>query len=165
MNVMKKRTESPTSDDARQVFREYLGRHCIKHTAAREKILGAVLELHEHFEAEQVLYLLRERGDKVGKATVYRTLPLLVQAGILRQTRFDVKHVHYEYALGEAPHDHLVCRSCGRILEFRSRPLLELRRRIAERHRFTAHGHRFQISGICNECKAARSAVAAGGAP
>ncbi len=151
---MNRRERLTPSGEAKESFRNYLRQHRIKLTGARERILHTVMDIHDHFEAEQVLYLLRERGEKVGKATVYRTLPLLVQAGILRQTRFDVKHVHYELALGEAPHDHMVCRRCGRILEIQSDELLRLRRRVADRHGFRALGHRFQISGICGDCSA-----------
>lgn len=139
-------------DELRQVFRKYLKDRGIKYTGARQKVLDAALELQGHFEAEQVLYLLRERGLKVGKATVYRTLPLLVDCGILKQVRFDVKQAHYEHAFGEAPHDHMVCRRCGRIVEFGSGEVLELRARIARQHHFHVISHRFQLSGLCWEC-------------
>lgn len=142
-------------DEIRAAFREYLRSHGIKYTSARRKILDAVLDLHEHFEAEQVLYLLKERGWKVGKATVYRTLPLLVDCGILKQVRFDVKQAHYEHAFGEGPHDHMVCRRCGRIIEFASDEVVELRRRIGQRHHFHVISHRIQLSGLCWECSIA----------
>ena len=87
-------------DELRDAFCKYLRDHGIKCTGARRKILDAVLELHDHFEAEQVLELLRDRGWKVGKATVYRTLPLLVGCGILKKVRFEVKQAHYEHAFG-----------------------------------------------------------------
>ena len=112
-----------------EIFRKYLKDHGIKNTSARQKILAAVLDLHEHFEAEQVLYHLREKNEKVSKATVYRTLPFLVDCGILKQVRFEVKQAHYEHAFGEGPHDHMVCRRCGRITEFASEELLDLGRR------------------------------------
>lgn len=142
-------------DELREAFRLYLRGRGVKYTMARRKILDTVLALKEHFEAEQVLYLLRERGESVGKATVYRTLPLLVDCGILKQVRFDVKQAHYEHAFGEEPHDHMVCRRCGRIEEFSSDEIAELGRQIAKRHHFHAIGHRFQISGLCWECSVA----------
>ena len=139
-------------EDLREAFRKYLKVHGIRYTLARQRILDAVLDLDEHFEAEQVLHVLRQRGKKVGKATVYRTLPLLVDCGILKQVRFDVKQAHYEHAFGEGPHEHMVCRRCGRIVEFSSGELLELRSQIARRHHFHAISHRFQLSGLCWEC-------------
>lgn len=133
-------------------FRQYLKLNSIKCTTARLKILDTVLELDEHFEAEQVFYRLREQGLKVGKATVYRTLPLLVDCGILKQVRFDVKQAHYEHAFGEDPHDHMVCRRCGRIVEFSAEEVLELSRQIGRRHHFHVISHRFQLSGLCWDC-------------
>lgn len=133
-------------------FRRHLKTHGIKYTAARQKVLDAATGLSHHFEAEEVLYLLRERDVKVSKATVYRTLPLLVDCGILKQVRFDVKQAHYEFAFGEAPHDHIVCQRCGRIIEFSSDEVIELRTRIAQRYHVHAITHRFQISGLCWEC-------------
>ncbi len=139
-------------EDLGDVFRTYLKDHGIKNTRARQKILEAVLDLHDHFEAEQVLYLLREKNEKVSKATVYRTLPLLVDCGILKQVRFEVKQAHYEHAFGEGPHDHMVCRRCGRIVEFASDEVEDLSARIGKRHHFHVISHRFQLSGLCWDC-------------
>jgi len=136
----------------RDTFRAYLRQNGIKRTKARDRILQAVLELDEHFEVEQVLYQLREKGEKVGKATVYRTMPLLVDCGVLKQVRFDVKQAHYEHAFGEDPHDHMVCRRCGRIIEFASDEVLALRERLGRRHHFHIISHRFQLSGLCWDC-------------
>ncbi len=139
-------------DELRDAFRKFLKSRSVKWTSARERILEAVLDLHDHFEAEQVLYLLHDRGSRVSKATVYRTLPLLVECGILKQVRFDVKQAHYEHAFGEDPHDHMVCRRCGRIVEFASEEVTELCTRIGRRHHFHVTSHRFQLTGLCWEC-------------
>lgn len=146
------RTSQRNAQAAREAFKNYLRRNDIRFTAPRRDILDAVLLLREHFEAEQVLQHLRDRGRKVGKATVYRTLPLLVDAGILKQVRFDVKQAHYKFSWGEDPHDHMVCRRCGRIVEFGSEEVIALRDTIARRTGFHAISHRFQISGLCREC-------------
>lgn len=125
----------------------------IKNTAPRRMILDAVLSLQEHFEAEQVLYLLRERGSKVGKATVYRTLPLLVDCGILKEVRFDVKQILYEHVFAEdEPHDHMVCTRCGRIVEFSTDEIMGVAREVGKAHHFHVTGHRLQLSGLCWEC-------------
>ena len=152
IDIVKSLVDTRDHDDVRAAFETYLHEHRIKYTSARRRVLDAVLTIQGHFEAEQVLYLLRERGFKVSKATVYRTLPLLIECGILKQVRFDVKQAHYELAFGEAPHDHMVCRRCGRIIEFASDEVIELRTRIAQRHHFHAISHRLQLSGLCWEC-------------
>lgn len=151
-------------DGVREAFKRYLRGRGEKCTAARLHVLDAALQLQDHFEAEQVLYLLKENGLHVGKATVYRTLPLLVDCGVLKQVRFDVKQAHYELAFGEDPHDHMVCRRCGRIVEFGSEEVVELRARLARRCHFHAISHRFQISGLCWECSTACPVALLGGA-
>ena len=137
---------------ARKAFHKYLRDHGIKYTQPRRHILDTVLTMREHFEAEQVLYLLRQRGLRVAKATVYRTLPLLVSCGILKQVRFDTKQAHYERSFGEGAHDHMVCTRCGRIIEFAADEVTELRNRIAREHHFHVVSHRLQLSGLCWEC-------------
>lgn len=149
---MANRKTDNRAESARGVFHRYLKNHGIKFTSPRRRILDVVLEMSDHFEAEQLLFALRTRGERVAKATIYRTLPLLVDCGILKQVRFDVKHAHYEICYGENPHDHMVCRRCGRILEFGSDDVIALRTRLARKYRFHAISHRLQISGLCWEC-------------
>jgi Fur family ferric uptake transcriptional regulator len=152
---MARKISSEMREQARDAFFAYLRDRRIKNTSQRRAVLDAVLDFSDHFETEQVLYLLRERGAHVGKATLYRTLPLLVDCGILKQVRFDVKQAYYEYAFEEDPHDHMVCRRCGRITEFASDELLRLRRQIAKQHHFHVISHRLQLSGLCWECSIA----------
>jgi len=152
---MRKLSEIDDPDEVRAAFKEYLREGGIKYTSARRVILDTVLEMHDHFEAEQVVYLLKDRGNNVGKATVYRTLPLLVDCGILKQVRFDVKQAHYEHDFGQKPHDHMVCGACGRIIEFDSDALIALRRKIGQRHHFHVTSHRIQLIGVCSECESA----------
>ena len=149
---MNRKRRKQISDDVRGAFRAYLRKHHIKNTTARSKILDAVLSVDGHFEADQVLDYLRKMESPVGKATVYRTLPLLVDCGILKQVRFDANRAHYEVAFGEQPHDHMVCRRCGRIVEFDADEVVQLRERIARRYHFHVLSHRLQLSGLCWEC-------------
>lgn len=137
---------------AEDLFRRFLRNRGIKFTRPRQAILGAVLQINEHFEAEQLMAQLWQGGEKVAKATIYRTLPLLVDCGILKQVYFSGTQAHYEHTYGEDPHDHMVCGRCGRIIEFDSSGIAELTARLAQQHGFRAVGHRFQISGLCQAC-------------
>lgn len=134
------------------VFREYLRGRGLKYTAERRLLLEAVMRNDEHFEAEQLLLGMRQATRRVGKATVYRTLKLLVDCGIVREVHFSNKQVHYEHAYGQDPHDHMVCTRCGRIIEFDASEVLRLRTALASRHAFLALSHRFQIRGLCETC-------------
>jgi len=137
---------------AEDQFRRYLRRRGLKFTPERRAILRAILSSAEHFEAEDLLLLLRQQGKRIGKATIYRTLPLLVDCGILKRVFLADKRAHYEHSFGPTPHDHMVCQSCGRIVEFDSTELVRLRERLAAQEGFKAISHRFQILGICPAC-------------
>lgn len=137
---------------AENIFREYLRDRGLKYTPERQALMREVLRNDSHFEAEQLLINLRESGGKVAKATVYRTLPLLVNCGIVRQVQFGDKLTRYEHTFGQDHHDHMVCRRCRRIVEFDSTDVEKLRTVVAAQFKFHAVSHRFQITGLCWEC-------------
>lgn len=137
---------------AEEQFRAYLHERGLKYTPERRMLLLEVLATPQHFEAEQLLIAMRQSGKRVAKATIYRTLPLLADCGIIKQVQFGDKLARYEHILGQAPHDHMVCRRCRRIIEFDSFEVDTLRDAIAGRHGFEADGHRFQITGLCVGC-------------
>ncbi len=134
------------------MFRGYLRDRGLKYTRERETVLHEVLSNNEHFEAEQLLISLRQAGKRIAKATIYRTLPLLVDCGIIKQVQFGDNLARYEHTFGRDPHDHMVCRHCRRIIEFDSADVARLRQAVAQRHRFYAQSHRFQITGLCWQC-------------
>ncbi len=144
-----------TMRTAEDVFRAFLRDRGLKYTSERANILGAVMRRNEHFEAEELLRQLWQEGRRVGKATVYRTLKLLVECGIVRETQFRNKQVHYEHSHGQDPHDHMLCRHCGRIIEFDAREVVRLRSRIAAEAKFHPLSHRFAILGVCAACQKA----------
>jgi Fur family ferric uptake transcriptional regulator len=142
---------------AENIFREYLRARGLKYTRERHALLEEVLSTPEHFEAEQLLISLRQSGKRVAKATIYRTLPLLVDCGIINQVQFGDSMARYEHTFGQGPHDHMVCLRCRRIIEFDSGEVLRLRAELAERYSFQPLSHRFQITGICAQCMAVRA--------
>jgi Fur family ferric uptake transcriptional regulator len=137
---------------AEHVFQEYLRDRGLKYTQERRRLLSAVMHNDEHFEAEQLFLGLRQQGSRVGKATVYRTLKLLVACGIVKEVHFSNKQVHYEHTYGQDPHDHMICRRCGRIVEFDAGEVVRLRTTIAVNRKFHPLSHRFQIVGLCETC-------------
>jgi len=131
----------------------YLRRRRLKFTPERRLILREVFEHHDHFEADALLVRLRGRGIAVSKATLYRTLALLVRAGLLRQELFGERHSHYEHILGHAQHDHFVCLRCGKVAEFSNKDIERLQEDICRRHAFRPQFHRMAIYGYCSECR------------
>jgi len=144
---------------AENIFQEFLRERGLKFTRERHTLLHEVLANPDHFEAEQLLVNLRQSGKRVAKATIYRALPLLVACGILRQVQFGDKLTRYEHTFGQSPHDHMICRRCHRVIEFDSEEVLKLRTTLADRFRFQALSHRFQISGLCADCAEACAAA------
>ena len=114
--------------------------------------------LDEHFDADQLVERLTSRKDgrRVSRATVYRTLPELNKAGLLRKVaRTNGKDV-FEHDYGYPQHDHLHCQTCNKLVEFHSEELKTIRDAVGREHRFRVSGHRLIITGICAQCNQAR---------
>lgn len=135
------------------LFRTYLHQHHLPLTHQRETIAMALFESEHHLSVDELAELLRERGDHVGKATIYRTLNLMVEAGLAREHDFGEGFKRYEHQAGEARHDHLVCTNCGTVVRF-SRPMVdELQMEIAAEAGFVVETRRLEIYGLCSACQ------------
>lgn len=133
------------------VFRRYLKSRNLKYTPERADILNAIIECDDVFEVEELMIDMRKAGYRVSKATLYRTIKLLQEAGIITQAFFDPKQAHYRLIYGKAPRDYLVCMKTGRHVEFSSEALVDLRDHICREHGWDAMGHRFLIYAISPE--------------
>src|SRR3989442_768812 len=105
------------------IFRRYLHGQELKFTPERAMMLDAVLRRSGLFEAEQIVADLKQLGRRVSRATVYRTLGHLQDAGILRQVFFDNKQSHYQVIAGRQAYDYLICVETGQVIEFNSERL------------------------------------------
>lgn len=143
--------QSDTARSAEEKFAEYLALHGKRLTRAQRDLVRYIFSYHDHFTATKLIDDIRDKGLKISRATVYRTLARLVDAGLLRTHRFE-DQVAYEHSYGYPEHDHLYCRQCGKIVEFAAPELAELRDRVAREHRFRAESHRFVVTGLCESC-------------
>jgi Fur family ferric uptake transcriptional regulator len=138
-------------------FEEFLRQHALKLTAQRKRIFDRTFATHEHFSAEKLYGWLREEdGARVSRATVYRTLDLLVKGGFLGALDTGQGELVYEHVLGHDHHDHMICISCGRIEEFHDERIEELQRVAAQKHGFTIERHLHRLMGYCRACSRAR---------
>src|SRR3954465_8567424 len=135
------------------IFRRYLHGEQLKFTPERAMILDAVLRKHGLFQAEQLVNDLYQLGHRVSRAAAYRTLAHLQDAGILKQVFFDNKQSYYEVIAGRVGHDYLICVASGKVIEFNSEKLRQLRDEICRQHGFTPLSHRFQILGLSPEAQ------------
>ena len=116
-------------------------------------ILDAVMRMEGLFEPEGLIEYLKNLGHRVSRATVYRTLGHLQDAGILKQVFFDNKQSFYEVIAGRQTHDYLICVATGKVIEFNSQKLRALQDEICAEHGFDPISHRFQIFGLSAEGK------------
>lgn len=139
------------SDSPVEKFREFLEIRGEKLTDRRRVLVEHVFNSHKHFDADELVRDLHDAGHRVSRATVYRTLRLLVEAGLLRELRLTNRSA-FEHDYGYPAHDHLHCTSCNRVVEFRNDEILRLRDEISRAQGFRPTGHRFLIEGVCSAC-------------
>jgi Fur family ferric uptake transcriptional regulator len=139
--------------EAEAQFRKYLSEKGLRVTEERLAILQEVMSLHKHFEADDVHAGLRRSEQRISQATVFRTLVLLVDSGIVRKNPCERIPGRYEHVFGHEHHDHLVCLRCGRIIEFQNGPIEKWQEKVAKQHDFRMAGHYLVIRGYCKECR------------
>ena len=143
-------------DAAHDHFGRFLAAKGLRYTAERRSVVDAVFEKHRHFEADDLLLWARGHDARVSRATIYRTLELLVHSGLVRQMTFGDKSAqHYEQVLGIPHHDHLICLACGRVQEVFSAELEREQDALCARHGFEVQHHNLEVFGLCRRCRAA----------
>jgi Fur family ferric uptake transcriptional regulator len=132
--------------------RQYFRKNGLKLTQGRTTILESVDACEGHFDADELYDILKRAGAKVSRATVYRTLPLLVKTGVIKETVRSGDRSRYEHSFGHSHHDHLECISCGKIVEFKVDEIERLQDRLCRRNGFKAVDHQLFIRGYCSAC-------------
>ncbi len=138
-------------DAERATLTSYLESKKLKHTKQREVILTAFFDARSHVSAEQLYDRVRDVNAGIGYTTVYRTLKLLVDAGLAQERRFDDGLTRYE--VEHKHHDHLVCLKCGRIVEFESEEIETAQEAVARANGFKILHHRHELYGNCDRCQ------------
>jgi len=131
----------------------YLTKNRLKSTKQRDAIVETFFTMEsKHVRIEELLEAVRKTNPAIGYATVYRTLMLLVHAGVANQqhfhdgqSRFEIESSHH--------HDHLICTECGKIIEFENDTIEALQERIAKNKKFVLTGHKLELYGICSDCR------------
>jgi Fur family transcriptional regulator, ferric uptake regulator len=135
-------------------FMDFLARKNLRITAQRQAIVDTVFGTDAHFTAEQLLAWSRRRDKSVSRATVYRTLPLLTESGLVREMDFGKDYKFYDPNYAEHPnHNHIICNDCEKIVEFESDKIDKLENQISRRLGFSVKTQRLQITGSCEELK------------
>jgi len=135
-------------------YREFLATKGLRMTRERAIIVDEVFSSHEHFDAEQLIQrlALRKTGRRVSRSTIYRSLALLEEAGLLRKVARQDDREIWEHDYGYPQHDHLICQQCGRLIEFYNEAISEILDEVARKHGFRMEGHRLEVHGLCDDC-------------
>ncbi len=133
---------------------EFLAKKGLRKTSQRDAIIEAAFSTTEHYTAEDLLLMARKIDESVSRSTVYRTLPLLVECGVLKEMDFgrDFKFYDPNY-LDHPNHNHLICSDCNRIVEFEDLHIDTLETCISKRLGFTADKKIIRIEASCDEFK------------
>lgn len=145
-------SQNNTAQVAWRKFRSFLRERNERITEARRIILAQIISHTDHFRAEDIADDLRSGPQRVSRATVYRTLTLLVEAGLVRQIQDSPRGAYYESCLDAAHHEHMVCSKCGQFIEFAADALAAQINDICREHNFTHHTHQLVVYGLCNTC-------------
>ena len=134
-------------------FEDFLRQKELRMTQQRREVLLLAWSTHDHFTAEEMFSWVRKEGGSASRATVYRTLGLLVEGGFLAALERGQGQILYEHILGHQHHDHMICLSCSKIIEFRNAEIERLQEEECERSGFLMVHHSLTLEGYCAACQ------------
>lgn len=141
-------------EGVRQRIHDYLLHKGLRKTIQREAIIEAAFTTTEHYTAEELLLMARKIEPSVSRATIYRTLPLLVECGVLKELDFGKDYKYYDPNYVDHPgHNHLICLDCSKVVEFEDRNIDTLEDCITKRLGFSPTTKILRIEATCDELK------------
>ncbi len=141
-------------DELLAEFRIILKSNKLKFTSQREAILQTLYTHPQHFTSENLYLLVKKNYAKlnIGIATVYRTLSLLEENGLVSSISLGTQGKKFEIA-NKPHHDHLICEGCGEIIEFENPKIEQLQEEVAKENGFLLTNHLMQLYGLCQKCQ------------
>lgn len=140
--------------EALDALERHVKRSGLRMTRQRRVIAEVIMELEGHVNIEELYDAVRARDKNIGYATLYRTLKLLREVGIVSSTQFGEGPARYESNVAREHHDHLVCQRCGLIIEFENDEIERLQVLIAEQHGMRLVDHTMELYGVCKDREA-----------
>ena len=134
-------------------FKEALKKEGLKYTPQRTAVLEEIIKAKGHRESEEIYLALKKSGQHVSRATIYRTMDILVNNGFARKMNLGDGRARYESKVNSPHHDHLVCMDCGLIVEFMDQKIEDLQDKIAIQYNFQLKRHIHQLFGLCKKCQ------------
>jgi Fur family ferric uptake transcriptional regulator len=148
---MVKKTEKFVKE--KEIFLDHIQKAGLRKTSQRDLIMEIFLATEEHLTSDDLYWLVQKADPTVGHTTVYRTLKLLIEAGLAREVRFGDNKTYYEHHYNHEHHDHMICTECGRVIEFYSPEIEALQDQMADNFAFKPTHHSLRLWGVCRECQ------------
>ena len=139
-------------EEAWPLFVEFLKKKEARVTQARKIVLTQVFSRHDHFCADDLAAELSTGMNHVSRGTVYRTLALMEEAGLVRVIRDTDVHAHYEHTFRHPHHEHMICDQCGQFIEFSDDRIMTIIEEACSDLNFTERTHRIVVFGTCANC-------------
>ncbi len=143
-----------SGDEGRTEY-EPLRKYGIRSTRQRELLFELLNKAHTHLNADQLYELAKKRDEKINRVTVYRTLKILKEEGLIDELdllHFEGDQHYYETTL-KRQHAHIVCLKCGTVQEFFGSPLQDMKQQIETDFAFKIDLMRTEIGGLCADCQ------------
>ncbi|WP_319468677.1 Fur family transcriptional regulator [uncultured Pseudodesulfovibrio sp.] len=155
--TMHKKTSRPRELTPQAKIMRTLQKQGLKLTRQRKVILEVFLDMDGHPSPEEIHREIHRQGHNLGISTVYRTLKVLVETGVVRKLEFGDGQGRYEQRDERTQHLHLVCKQCGQTFEVPTIAVDWLFEELAENHAFALHSHTAYLYGLCDACIAESS--------
>ena len=140
--------------ELRQKIYAFIEKKGLRKTVQREAIIQAAFCTTEHYTAEELIVMARAIDPTVSRATVYRTLPLLVESGYLKEIDLGKEHKTYDPNFANQPHhNHLICLDCHKVIEFEDAHMETLEDCISKRLGFSPSTKMIRIEATCDQFK------------
>jgi len=133
-------------------FNQFILKTGLRHSQQREQVARIFFSTTTHIGIEELFKKVQKINSKIGIATVYRTLNLLVESGLAQKRNFDTGAVTYE-PTPVKHHDHLICTQCQEVVEFHHEKIEELQEGIAKSYKYELQFHKMELYGICSKCR------------
>ena len=137
--------------EVREIFRSFLKENWHRQTPERFMVLEEIYRTSGHFDADDIYFKMKNTGSRVSRATVYNTLELLVECGLVQRHQFGQNQSYYERAYAYQQHDHIICKECGSVLEFCDPRIHEIKTLMERIHGFQINSHSLHFYGSCKD--------------
>jgi Fur family ferric uptake transcriptional regulator len=138
----------------KEIFRSYLKEQKQRQTQERFMVLEEIYRSDGHFDADKLYDKMKNSETRVSRATVYNSLDLLVECGLVQRHQFGKNQYHYERAYAYQQHDHIICKECGHVLEFCDPRIQEIKDMMGKLHNFRIEDHSLHLFGYCEDTEA-----------